>query len=75
MNREDFKMLDGNLIYFDNGATTFKPNQVVSKIVDYYTKYTANAHRGDYDISQKVDLEYESTREVVRKFINADNEK
>ena len=75
MNREDFKMLDGSLIYFDNGATTFKPNQVVSKIVDYYTKYTANAHRGDYDISQKVDLEYESTREVVRKFINADNEK
>ena len=75
MNREDFKMLDENLIYFDNGATTFKPNQVVSKIVDYYTKYTANAHRGDYDISQKVDLEYESTREVVRKFINADNEK
>ena len=75
MNREDFKMLDGNLIYFDNGATTFKPNQVVSKIVDFYTKYTANAHRGDYDISQKVDLEYESTREVVRKFINADNEK
>lgn len=75
MNLEDFKMLNKDLIYFDNGATTFKPNQVIDKVVDYYTKYTANAHRGDYDISQKVDFEYESTREVVRKFINADSSK
>ena len=75
MNREDFLMLKEDLIYFDNSATTFKPNQVVSKIVDYYTKYTANAHRGDYDISQKVDFEYESTREVVREFINANSKK
>ncbi len=73
MNREDFLMFENNkdLIYFDNGATTFKPKKVIHKIVDYYSKYTANAHRGDYDISLKVDDEYESTREVVRKFINA----
>lgn len=75
MNREDFQMLNNDLIYFDNGATTFKPNQVVEKIVDYYTKYTANTHRGDYDLSQKVDFEYDSTREVVRKFINANSSK
>ena len=73
MIREDFKMLESDLIYFDNGATTFKPNSVIEKIVDYYTKYTANAHRGDYDISQKVDYEYEETREVVRHFINANS--
>ncbi len=71
MNREDFLMCKDALIYLDNGATTFKPKQVINKVVDYYTNYTANCHRGDYDISQKVDFEYESTREVVRKFINA----
>ena len=75
MNREDFKMLDKNYIYFDNSATTFKPRQVIDKIFDYYTNYTANAHRGDYDLSHKVDMEYEGTREVVRKFINAHDEK
>lgn len=71
MNREDFKILEQDIIYFDNAATTFKPNQVVEKIVDYYTKYTANAHRGDYDISLKVDDEYEATRDKVKNFINA----
>jgi len=71
MNREDFPMISDDLVYFDNGATTFKPKCVIDKTIDYYTKYTANAHRGDYDLSQKVDYEYESTREVVRKFINA----
>jgi len=71
MNREDFKMLEKDYIYFDNAATTFKPKQVVNRIVDYYENYTANAHRGDYDISHKVDVLYEDTREVVRKFINA----
>ena len=71
MNREDFPMLEKGYIYFDNGATTFKPKKVIKKIVDYYSEFTANAHRGDYDLSHKVDTEYESTREVVRKFINA----
>ncbi len=76
MNRDDFKMFLNNpdLIYFDNGATTFKPNQVINAVVDYYTKYTANAHRGDYDISNKVDTFYEDTRRVVKDFINAKDE-
>ena len=72
MNREDFPMLENNnYIYLDNGATTFKPKQVLNKINEYYTKYTANAHRGDYDISMKVDMEYEDARDIVKKFINA----
>ena len=71
MNREDFEIFENNLIYFDNAATTMKPKSVVKAICDYYTKYTANAHRGDYDNSLKVDEEYEGTREKVRKFINA----
>ncbi len=71
MNREDFPMLNSDLIYFDNGATSFKPKQVLAKMNEYYETYSANAHRGDYDISYKVDLEYENAREKVVNFINA----
>lgn len=71
MNREDFEILKDGLIYLDNAATTMKPKKVVDAIVEYYTKYTANAHRGDYDNSIRVDMEYEGVREKVRKFINA----
>lgn len=71
MNREDFPMLKDDLIYFDNGATSLKPKCVIEKMVDYYENYSANAHRGDYDISFKVDMEYEETRDLVKDFINA----
>ncbi len=71
MNREEFPMFNTNYIYLDNGATTWKPKCVVDKITEYYTKYTANAHRGDYDISLKVDNEYENARDLVKEFINA----
>lgn len=71
--KEDFPMLNKDLIYFDNGATTFKPQCVIDAIVDYYTNYTANAHRGDYQISLQVDMAYESVRDKVQKFINAKN--
>lgn len=73
MNREDFPMLDGPIIYLDNSATSLKPKCVIDKLVDYYENYSANAHRGDYDISYKVDMEYEGTREKVRSYINADD--
>ena len=72
MFREDFPMLDKNIIYLDNGATTFKPKSVINAITSYYSDYTANAHRGDYEISYKVDLAYENARDIVAKFINAD---
>ena len=75
MNREDFEIFNDGLIYFDNAATTQKPKQVVNSIVEYYTKYTANAHRGDYDISLKVDEKYESVRDKVKELINADSTK
>ena len=71
MNREDFKMLNQDIVYFDNGATTFKPAFLGEKISEYYNNYCANAHRGDYDISLKVDEKYEYTRELVKNFINA----
>ena len=71
MNREDFPMINSNYIYLDNGATTWKPQTVLNKINEYYTQYTANAHRGDYDISLKVDMYYEEARDIVKEFINA----
>ena len=71
MNRNDFPMLNQDVIYFDNGATTFKPKCVIDAITDYYENYSANAHRGDYDISYKVDLKYEDVRDKVKNFINA----
>ncbi len=75
MHREDFPMLTNNLIYLDNGATTLKPQVVIDKISEYYETYSANAHRGDYDISLRVDNEYENTRELVKKFLNAKSKK
>lgn len=71
MNREDFKLLNSDLIYFDNGATTLKPYILSESISDYYNNYSSNAHRGDYDISIKTDTMYENTRKLVKELINA----
>ena len=71
MNRDDFPMLKQDIIYLDNGATSLKPQVVIDKMQEYYEKYSANAHRGDYDISYKVDMEYENARDLVTEFINA----
>ena len=57
MNREDFPLLKQNIIYFDNGATTLKPKVLSEATSKYYNEYSANAHRGDYDLSLKVDME------------------
>ena len=79
--RQDFPMLQGKtmqgkpLIYLDNGATTFKPKPVIDEIVAYLSDYTANAHRGDYDLSYVVDTKYEQVRADVAKLINAPNPK
>jgi cysteine desulfurase/selenocysteine lyase len=71
MHRQDFPILNNNLIYLDSGATSLKPQCVIDKITDYYKNYSANAHRGDYDLSLKVDYEYENARDVIKEFINA----
>ncbi len=69
--KEDFPMLRTGIIYFDNGATTFKPKCVIDAMDKYYSEYSANAHRGDYDISLKVDMAYEGVRDKIKDFINA----
>lgn len=76
--RYDFPMLQGKmmqshpLVYLDNGATTLKPQAVIDAVVNYYENYSANAHRGDYDLSYYVDQEYEATRADLAAFLNAD---
>ena len=70
MNRDDFNVLN-NYIYLDNGATSLKPKIISETISDYYNNYSANAHRGDYDLSLKVDSKYENSRKLVQEFIHA----
>lgn len=71
MNKEDFLMLKKDIVYLDNGATTLKPKTLSEAVSEYYNEYSANAHRGDYDISLKVDTMYEKSRNLVKEFIGA----
>ena len=71
MNRNDFPAIDNNLIYFDNSATSLKPKCVIDKMMEYYSKYTSNIHRGDYNNAIRTNKEYDEAREVVKNFIHA----
>lgn len=59
------------LVYFDNGATTQKPRAVINSLVDYYTTFNANIHRGVHSLSQEASAAYEQARESVAEFIGA----
>lgn len=74
--REDFPILnrkisENDLIFFDNGATTQKPNQVIDAITDYYKNYNSNIHRSVYTLGNESEKIYEESKELVREFINA----
>lgn len=76
--RKDFPMFETNktmqnhrMVYFDNAATTLKPQCVIDKVCEYYTSYSVNTHRGDYDLAQKADNEFHKAHQIVAKFINA----
>lgn len=71
--KKDFPMLNKSLIYLDNCATTLKPKSVINAVSDYYENYSANAHRGDYDISRIVDDKLLEVRKKTATFINAKN--
>ncbi|MBR0386143.1 MAG: cysteine desulfurase [Erysipelotrichaceae bacterium] len=74
--RKDFPMLSyrdssgRQLIYFDNGATTFKPQPVIDAENFYYTNINSNIHRGDYELSFRADSAYDEVRKKVAGFIN-----
>lgn len=74
--RKDFPILtqkvnNHDLIYFDNAATTQKPQVVIDAIVDAYTKTNSNIHRGIHTLSQISTTLYEQARQMVQTFINA----
>lgn len=74
--RNDFpilgKKLNGkSLVYFDNGATTQKPNVVIDAISNYYKDYNSNIHRGVHQLSQLATQKYEDARSLVQQFVNA----
>ena len=71
--RKDFPILQKeDYIYFDNAATTQRPNQVVEAIKNFYENSNANPLRGLYDWSVAATEEYENSREAVSKFIGAE---
>lgn len=75
--RQDFPALrqtiyGKNLIYFDNGATSQKPQLVLDAINQYYSKNNANIHRGVHFMSQQATSEYETSRRYIQGFINAE---
>jgi cysteine desulfurase/selenocysteine lyase len=74
--REDFPILHQEvngypLVYFDNGATSQKPRQVIEAITSYYSGYNANIHRGVHTLSQRATSAYELAREEVKNLLNA----
>lgn len=74
--RDDFpilkrKVYDKPLVYFDNGATTQKPQCVIDAVREVYTSYNGNIHRGIHFLSDMSSEAYENAREKVRSFINA----
>lgn len=72
MNREYFPAIKDDFIYFDNSATTLKPKCVIDKMVEYYSDYTSNIHRGDYDSAMRTNMEYDRVRDIVKNFIHAE---
>lgn len=75
--RADFPILQRKihgepLIYFDNAATSQTPKVVIDSIVDYYSNYNANIHRGVHTLSQEATDAYEVAREKLRAHFNAE---
>ena len=74
--RKDFPILNRSvngkpLVYFDNGATSQTPQTVIDVIVDYYSNYNANIHRGVHTLSQEATDKYEEARKIIQAHFNA----
>ena len=74
--RKDFPILSRQvngkpLVYLDNAATSQTPQQVIDCIVDYYSNYNANIHRGVHTLSQEATDKYENARQTIQKHFNA----
>ncbi len=78
--RKDFPALHQqvngrDLVYFDNAATTQKPQQVIDRLHRYYTTENSNIHRGAHFLSQQATEAYEGARKTIRDFLNAPHER
>jgi cysteine desulfurase/selenocysteine lyase len=78
--RNDFPILQQKvhgkpLIYFDNGATSQKPQTVIDAVERYYATVNSNIHRGVHDLSERATAAYEAAREKIRGFVNAKSDK
>ena len=76
--RKDFPILQRKvhgkpLIYFDNAATSQKPNQVIDAMDFYYKNYNANIHRSIHQLGEEATEKYEEAHEKVAEFISADS--
>ena len=74
--RKDFPILSRKvngkpLVYLDNAATSQTPQHVIDAIVEYYSKYNANIHRGVHTLSQEATEKYEQARKKIQKHFNA----
>ena len=61
------------LIYLDNAATSQKPQLVIDALVNYYSSYNANIHRGIHTLAEEATMAFENTRDAVQQFINAES--
>ena len=73
--RKDFPILQREvngkpLVYLDNAATSQTPRQVIDAIVDYYSNYNANIHRGVHTLSQEATDKYEQARIKIQHHFN-----
>lgn len=78
--RKDFPVLrqkahGKSLVYFDNAATSQKPQVVIDALTTYYSEYNANIHRGVHFLSQKASQAFDDVRSKVQKFIHAESER
>ena len=72
MNREDFIMLNKNIVYLDSASTSLKPKCVIDSMNDYYFNNTSNIHRGEYNEAILNNKLYDETKMEIAKFINCD---
>jgi len=61
------------LVYLDNAATTQKPQAVIDTLIEYYTQYNSNVHRGAHQLADEATRRYEQARDIVASFINAEH--
>ncbi|MBS7780362.1 SufS family cysteine desulfurase [Acidovorax sp. CCYZU-2555] len=74
--RRDFPILQERvngkqLVWFDNAATTHKPQSVIDRIAHFYAHENSNIHRAAHELAARATDAYEGARERVKKFINA----